>query len=247
MKNQKLHRTGNSKRKPTLDDKPIAAPKPNPFPQGIDLRKNQVLNAVLQRLQTPPVGPVLAQYYFDTVLNRMRVWDGVEWQDQALQGPQGPRGVQGDSGDLGPAGAEGPPGGRGPRGDVGPTGATGDTGAQGAEGSQGPVGAQGSQGANGETGDQGITGDIGAQGPEGPQGASGTTLRKFAATIGDDSSTDFDIVHNLNMVDILVQVYDIVTGAQVKPDKITIKNTTTVTIAFNLPHKKLSKRVVIIG
>jgi hypothetical protein len=46
----------------------------------IDLAKNELQNARIQNLATPPASPVLGQIYFDTTSNVIRCWDGTAWK-----------------------------------------------------------------------------------------------------------------------------------------------------------------------
>ena len=53
------------------------------FLVDIDLNKNQLLNAVLQNLATPPSNPSEAQMYYDTADDTAYIWDGTQWLDLA--------------------------------------------------------------------------------------------------------------------------------------------------------------------
>ena len=94
------------------------------FLTNIDLSGNQLLNAVIQPLTTPPTSPAVGQVYFDTVLGYLRTWTGSEWinTSQGIQGTTGTQGTQGVQGTQGISGNDG---------------------AQGAQGTQGIQGVQG--------------------------------------------------------------------------------------------------------
>jgi len=98
---------------------------------------------------------------------------------QGLQGIQGEPGVQGA---------------QGPQGEKGETGATGATGSAGATG------------ATGETGPTGATGETGPQGPPGPQGPYLPDYDSGWVDIAALRGMYFDITHDLNVTDILVDV-----------------------------------------
>lgn len=51
-----------------------------PYLVALDLNKNELLNARLQNLATPPTSPVTGQVYYDTNLGYARIWDGAAWQ-----------------------------------------------------------------------------------------------------------------------------------------------------------------------
>jgi len=46
---------------------------------NVDLNKNELQNAVLQNLSSPPSNPKAGQAYFDTTDNVDKVWDGTQW------------------------------------------------------------------------------------------------------------------------------------------------------------------------
>lgn len=48
---------------------------------SIDLQKNQILNAVLQKLSTDPINPVSGQIYYNTTNNVLRFYNGNGWKN----------------------------------------------------------------------------------------------------------------------------------------------------------------------
>ena len=92
---------------------------------------------------------------------------------------------------AGPQGLEGPPG------EQGPTGATGAT---------GPAGATGPPGATGPSGATGSTGATGAQGVPGPQGPYLPDYDSGWVNIADKRGQYFNITHNLNYAEVLVDI-----------------------------------------
>lgn len=50
---------------------------------NLDLKKNELQKAVLEPLPVAPLSPSVGQFYFDTTLKAIRIWDGVEWLSNA--------------------------------------------------------------------------------------------------------------------------------------------------------------------
>lgn len=50
---------------------------------NIDYNKNQIKQASIWPLDTPPIGPVVGMTYFDTTLKTLRSWDGQRWVSAA--------------------------------------------------------------------------------------------------------------------------------------------------------------------
>lgn len=56
------------------------------FLTGLNLNKNELLNAKIQNLSTAPSNPVTGQIYFDTDTHQLTVWDGTSWLSLAAGG-----------------------------------------------------------------------------------------------------------------------------------------------------------------
>ena len=56
------------------------------FLTGLNLNKNELLNARIQNLQNPPGSPVAGQIYFDTDTKQITLWDGTAWVSLAAGG-----------------------------------------------------------------------------------------------------------------------------------------------------------------
>lgn len=50
---------------------------------NLDLKKNELQKAALESLPVAPLSPSVGQFYFDTTLKAIRIWDGVEWLSNA--------------------------------------------------------------------------------------------------------------------------------------------------------------------
>lgn len=49
------------------------------FLVDLDLNRNQLIQVRIENLATAPASPVAGQMYFDTTLNKLRVWSGTAW------------------------------------------------------------------------------------------------------------------------------------------------------------------------
>ena len=53
----------------------------------LDMSKNELMNAKIQNLDAPPSNPVKGQIYYSTSLNKLRVYDGTDWDDLGTKYP----------------------------------------------------------------------------------------------------------------------------------------------------------------
>jgi len=67
---------------------------------NLDLSKNQILNACFQNAATAPTDPKLYQYYFDTVDQVLKYWNGTEWTQVGNKGAVIFKGTVGTGGTI---------------------------------------------------------------------------------------------------------------------------------------------------
>lgn len=71
-------------------------------------------------------------------------------------------------------------------------------------------------------------------------------LKSYTETIGDGVTTTFNVTHNLNTTNIVVQVYDALAGALVEVG-VESKDLNSVSILFAYPPTQNSYKVVVLG
>lgn len=76
--------------------------------------------------------------------------------------------------------------------------------------------------------------------------AAATGLSRFATNIGDGAATSYTVTHNLGTLDVVVEVFENSTGAQVFVD-VVHATINTVTITFGAAPAANAYRVVVIG
>jgi hypothetical protein len=77
-------------------------------------------------------------------------------------------------------------------------------------------------------------------------GSGGFASAKYAATIGDGSSTSITVTHSLGTRDVIVQIYDASTYVQYEAD-VTRTSTSAITLGFTTAPASNSINVVVIG
>lgn len=90
-----------------------------------------------------------------------------------------------------------------------------------------------------------VTGDISTEGEDDGSGTS-SSIKKYAETIGDGSTTTFVIIHNLNTVDVVVSIMDSATFQHVHPSTTTY-GPNVVLVGFTQPPSTGAYRVVVVG
>jgi hypothetical protein len=76
--------------------------------------------------------------------------------------------------------------------------------------------------------------------------ANGRVARRYATNIGDTSATTFTITHNLNSLDVIVQVYTVSDGSEVMAD-VSRTGVNTVSVAVAVAPSASQYRVVVVG
>lgn len=76
--------------------------------------------------------------------------------------------------------------------------------------------------------------------------ANGRVPLRYAASFGDGAATSYNIDHNLNSLDVIVQVFQNSDGAQIEPD-VTHSTVNRVVLAFAVAPTSNQFRVVVIG
>jgi hypothetical protein len=76
--------------------------------------------------------------------------------------------------------------------------------------------------------------------------ANGRVARRYATNIGDTSATTFTITHNLNSLDVIVQVYTVSDGSEVMAD-VSRTGVNTVSVAVASAPTTNQYRVVVVG
>lgn len=76
--------------------------------------------------------------------------------------------------------------------------------------------------------------------------AQAGTVKKFSSNIGDGTLTEITVTHNLNSLDVIVQVYDSSTNETVYMDVIRA-TVNTVTLRFSVAPASNAYRVVVVG
>jgi len=71
-------------------------------------------------------------------------------------------------------------------------------------------------------------------------------ISKYATSVGNGSATSIAVTHNLGTTDVVVQVFNISTGAQVEPD-VTITDSNNVTLGFTVAPTTNQYRCIVIG
>jgi hypothetical protein len=71
--------------------------------------------------------------------------------------------------------------------------------------------------------------------------------RRYAVSVGNNSSASFDLPHNFNTTDVVVDVYTIATGASFAPQSILRIDVNTVRVTFSSIPTTNQYRVVILG